>query len=74
MVKHTPTTVLDRLIEFAVHDLAFSACPSYRYVQAGGEIPEKAKPGALLEKLSPEEREALKELTSDMTRNDRWPK
>lgn len=66
----TPRDVLDKLVDAALHDLMFSAWPSFRHVQEGKSTAQ-TKPGYLLEKLTPKEREVLKGLTSDETKNYR---
>lgn len=68
MRQITPTSVLDKLIDTAGLHLYISYPDKLRYEHAlakGEPIPDRCKPGALLNSLSAEEREALSRLTSD---------
>lgn len=72
--KLIPRDVLDKLMWDALVTRMIGS-PHYRLVEeaqrTGGDLPARCKPGALLEKLTEAEREALKGLTSDVTRNER---
>lgn len=67
-----PRKPFEKLIEIAIHRGGLiSSCPDGRVVERcreqGTPLPEKVKPGALLNELNAEEREAIQALTSDMT-------
>jgi len=76
-MKKTARQILDELIGKAVHKGYFIGSAHYYTVQeclrTGRPIPDKCLPGRLLDELTPEEREALKALTSDDTKNERFP-
>lgn len=73
----TPKTVYEKLVEMGFHRGYMIGCPDSRAIEAyigkDERLPEQLRPGYLLTRLSPEEREALKGLTSDMTRSYRYP-
>jgi len=70
-----PRDVLDKLIQTAITKGYMIGSPQKRVVEAclreGKPIPENCLPGRLLETLTSEEREILKGLTSDDTKNER---
>jgi len=61
----------------AFHDSFLAACTPERAIwharNAGEPIPEKYRPGYLLTQLSQEDRDALKNFTSDMACSYRYP-
>jgi hypothetical protein len=67
--------VFDKLVEKAAFRAVFASRSDKMKMEIsigeGKGIPEKCKPGALLNELTMEEREDLKQLTSDMTRSYR---
>lgn len=71
----TPKSVYEKLVALGFHRGCMIGCPDRRNLEAiirdGGVVPDHLKPGGLLATLTPEEREALKGLTSDMVLNYR---
>ena len=69
-----PRKVFEKLIDKAMFRNIVGS-PDYMVLQQclkeGKPIPEKCLPGRLLDSLTDEEREVLKELTSDMVGNYR---
>lgn len=70
----TPRDVLDKLIDQANLSRMIGGA-HYRLLDIardrGTDPPPQCKPGYLLTKLNNDEMEILKDLTSDMTRNER---
>lgn len=65
-----PKDVLDKLVEMASvrRIIAAPDCDMIQqYIGTNQPLPDHLKPGWLLSRLSPAEREIIKELTSDMT-------
>ena len=63
--RATPGVVFDRIVSQALAE-GFVNSDKIRYYQRNGlPLPDRMKPGALLERLSPEDREALSRLTSE---------
>jgi hypothetical protein len=74
MAKPTLISVFEKLESDAMCESILRRSAKHAVEQVrhnGGEIPDWAKPGALLNKLTSEERDILKTLTSDITRNER---
>lgn len=70
----TANSVYQKLVDIAKTRCMFGGQDPVRLRlarQDGKLIPDDLKPGALLKQLSAEDRAALSELTSDMTRNER---
>lgn len=71
-----PKEILKALIEKAITRGYLIANPEadqvHRLIAQGKDLPEKCKPGRLLDHLTAEEREELKKLTSKDIAND-WP-
>jgi hypothetical protein len=72
----TPKRVYEKLVAMGLHRGYMIGCPDGRaieqYIGKDERLPEHLRPGYLLTRLTPEEREALKGLTSDMARNYRY--
>ena len=70
----SPKLIFDELVRKALGRTIIGYPDEMRLEHArrdGKPIPDICKPGALLNTLTADEREALTHLTSDMTKNDR---
>lgn len=65
----TKKDVVDKILGDAYFQEFLAACPMSRKVQKaiakGEDLPEQARPGKVIERLSPEEREVLKTVTAE---------
>jgi hypothetical protein len=68
--------IFEKLLEMAKHDAFLSSSPSKmlleRAVEKGEPIPKKALPGALLDRLTDEERRELEALTTEDLTTTVW--
>lgn len=70
MREKTPHTIIEKLIDHALMEKYISASPTGfridRWREKGnGPLPEDLKPGALIKRLTPEEREILVKLVAE---------
>jgi hypothetical protein len=75
-MKKSPLRVLEELVDRAVFCEMMVGDPNSRKLeralQRGEPIPDVCKPGALLERLDPADRESLRDLTSAEVSRHGW--